>query len=322
MSHYAFSLNRAREAAGLVSRLEERLAHNPRDISLRMTLSSAVRMAERMERELYEIAATEQVDLCRYRLVRHAGGDNFALQSVSRSLEAFQDTVSYVYEAITGKPRKRAGLTRDARRETAMQFGYSYAGSLGVVLLAPSQKGLFSTKFDDVVKTINQVFEIQNNDELRDAAKVMGPAAINKIYEWAAVNEEAGYDLDLRWTNSNSIEAGRYVDARQFGKLASLISLTSESEKKPIRTNGVLVGFDSVFKTFHLVEPDGESYRGSLADDFPMHQDWVVNRTYGASIVEENTTKFSTGEESKKYRLSSLREAGTSLSTSLKATPP
>jgi hypothetical protein len=306
MSHYAFSLNRAREAAGLVSRLEERLARNPGDISLRLTLSSAVAMAERTERELYEIATAEQVDLCRYRLVRHIG-EGFALQSVSRSLEAFQEAVSYVYEAVTGTPRKRAGLTREARRETEMLFGYSYAGSLGVVLLAPSQKGLFSTKFDDVVKTIGQVFEIENNDELRDAARTIGPAAINKLFEWASVNNEAGYDLDLRWTNSNSVEAGRYVNARQFGKLASLISLTSDIEKKAIKTEGVLVGFDSVYKTFHLVEPDGESYKGQLADDFPQHRDWVVNKSYGASISEETTTKFSTGEQQTKYRLSELR---------------
>jgi hypothetical protein len=306
MSHYVFFLSRAREAAGLVSKLEERLAQSPGDVSLRLTLSSAVQMAERTERELYEIATAEQVDLCRYRLVRHIG-EGFSLQSVSKSLEAFQDAISYVYEAIMGTPRRRAGLTREARRESEMLFGYSYAGSLGVVLLAPSQKGLFTTKFDDVVKTINQVFEIENNDELRHAARAIGPAAINKLYEWAAVNNEAGYDLDLRWTNSNSVESGRYVQVRQFGKLANLISLTSEIEKKAIRTEGVLVGFDSVYKTFHLVEPGGESYKGQLADDFPQHRDWIVNKTYGASISEETTTRFSTGEQSIKHRLSELR---------------
>ena len=306
MSQYAFSLERARAAAAMVSGLEDRLAHNPDDLALRISLSSAVRMAERMERELYEVAASEQVDLCRYRLVRHTG-PGFALSGVSRSLAAFQETVSYVYEALAGRPLKRAALTDNALRRSELLFGYSFAGSLGVVLLAPSERRLFDTKFDDVVKTIGEVFDTESNDELRDVARTIGRAAVNKVFEWASANAEAGYDLDLRWTNSNSVEMGRYVQARQFGKLASLISLTSEVEHTPIRTEGVLVGFDSVFKTFHLVEPDGESYKGGLADEFPLRKDWTINRTYGAAIVKDDTTKFSTGETATKYRLVELR---------------
>jgi hypothetical protein len=83
--------------------------------------------------------------------------------------------------------------------------------------------------------------------------------------------------------------------------------LTSEVEHTQIRTEGVLVGFDSVFKTFHLVEPDGESYKGGLADEFPLRKDWTINRTYGAAIVKDDTTKFSTGETATKYRLVELR---------------
>jgi hypothetical protein len=306
MSQYAFSLERARAAAAMVSGLEDRLAHNPDDLALRISLSSAVRMAERMERELYEVAASEQVDLCRYRLVRHTG-PGFALSGVSRSLAAFQETVSYVYEALAGRPLKRPALTDNALRRSELLFGYSFAGSLGVVLLAPSERRLFDTKFDDVVKTIGEVFDTESNDELRDVAHTIGRAAVNKVFEWASANAEAGYDLDLRWTNSNSVEMGRYVQARQFGKLASLISLTSEVEHTQIRTEGVLVGFDSVFKTFHLVEPDGESYKGGLADEFPLRKDWTINRTYGAAIVKDDTTKFSTGETATKYRLVELR---------------
>ena len=67
------------------------------------------------------------------------------------------------------------------------------------------------------------------------------------------------------------------------------------------------MGFDSVFKTFHFVEPDGESYKGQIAKDFPTYQDWTVNRRYEAVIQSEVTTRFSTGEETTKYRLASLK---------------
>jgi hypothetical protein len=263
-------------------------------------------MAERAQAELYEAAAEAQVDVCRYRLVRHTG-TGFGLFNVSKSLELFQDAVSFVYDAVTGRPKQRARMADRSRQESEMLFGYSYAGSLGVVLLAPSQRGLFITKFDDVVKTINQVFDIKNNDELRDAAKTIGSAAIHKIYAWAEVNHAAGYDLDLRWTNSNHIESGRYVEAVQFGKLVNLISVTSDVESTPVAVRGTLVGFDSKVGTFHFVEPDGDAYKGKLSNEFPGHHDWTVNKTYDAKITVEETVRYSTGETTTKYLLSALK---------------
>lgn len=306
MSDYAFFLNRAREAAGMVSQLEAAFTRDPNDGGLQLSLRTAVRLAERAEKELWGVAATEHVDLVRYRLIRHIS-DTFAVHGVSRSLELFQESVSYIYEAVTGQPRIRAGLTRAAKKDSELLFGYSYAGSLGVVLLAPSSRGLFVTKFDDVVQTINEVFDIRDNHELRDAARKIGPAAVRKLFEWSEANYAEGYDLDLRWTKSNSVETGRYLESRQFGRLADLISLTSDVEEKSVTTHGLLVGFDSVFKTFHFVEPDGESYKGQIAKDFPTHQDWTVNRRYEAVIQSEVTTRFATGEETTKHLLASLK---------------
>ena len=178
MSDYAFFLNRARDAAGVVSQLERAFASNPNDESLRLNLRTAVRLAERAEKELYEIAAAEQVDLLRYRLVRHTS-NTFGVHGVSRSLELFQEAVTYIYEAVTGQPRLRAGLSKATKRDSELLFGYSYAGSLGVVLLAPSSRGLFLTKFDDVIETINDIFSI--NEQYR--AKKGFKSATCNFYE-------------------------------------------------------------------------------------------------------------------------------------------
>jgi hypothetical protein len=303
---YGFFLKRAREAAGLVSQFEARLAKNPDDMSIRVNLASALHLSERAERELYDVAATEQIDVVRYRLVRHVS-DDFLVQGVSRSLEAFQEAVSYVFDALKGQPRVKAGMTKQAKKESELLFGWSFAGSLGVVLLAPSERGLFFTRFDDVVQTINQIFDISDSFELRDAARKLGPAAVKKLYDWAETNHESGYDLDLRWTNSNRIESGRYLEARSFGRLADLISLTSDIVEDTLHVTGTLVGFDSVFKTFHFVEPGGNSYKGQLDNTFQTHQGWTVNRTYEAIIHSDITTRYSTGEETIKYRLGSLK---------------
>ena len=308
MSDYVFYLDSAREAAALVSRLEEVFSRNPSDRAMRLTLRSAQRMAERTERELYEVARHDQVDVIRYRLVKPRE-QRFALEGVSKSLELFQEAVSYIYQAISGHPRMRASMSKADKRDSELLFGYSYAGSLGIVLLVPGQQDLFRNKLDDVVQTIQGVFDIVSNDELRDTAKKIGRAAVRKIYEWSEANYEAGYDLDLRWTSANALETGRYLETRQFGSLANMISITSEVEKTTLRRSGTLVGFDAVLRRFHLVEPDGDSFKGALADGFPTHRDWTINHRYDAVMVSETTTKFATGEESTQLRLSSLESA-------------
>ena len=85
---------------------------------------------------------------------------------------------SQIYDAMTRGPRDRAGVPPERRQETALEFGYSFSGSLGVVLVMPGQLSLFEGKFDRTLDAINQMFEIQDDDHLRDAARNIGRAAI------------------------------------------------------------------------------------------------------------------------------------------------
>lgn len=46
---------------------------------------------------------------------------------------SFQKLVSVVYGAIKHGPRQRQRISEDVALETAFEFGYSFAGSLGLV---------------------------------------------------------------------------------------------------------------------------------------------------------------------------------------------
>ncbi len=49
------------------------------------------------------------------------------------------------------------------------------------------------------------------------------------------------------------------------------------------------------------------SFVTALDKTFQTHRDWTVNRTYEAVIHSDVTTRYSTGEETTKYRLESLK---------------
>lgn len=295
-----------RQASALTSKLEAALATAPSNAALRLNLSSAHKMMERAEAELQSIAKIEQVDLFKYRIV-NAAAESYLLQPVTASLGLFQDVFSYIYDALISGPKQRARLSRGVSDETAMQFGYSFAGSLGVVLIAPSSMSLFGGKFEPSVQALFDLFEVSDDDEVKDAAKILGRAAIQKIYQWSEVNFRAGYDLDLSWVASSDRFRGRYIDANQFAHIADIIGRTSEIETRPINIRGVLVGINTVLRSFHFVEPEGESFKGILADEFPANIEWIVNQRYIADIEEEVVIRYATGDETRRYRLLRLQ---------------
>jgi len=306
MSDYGFYLERARTAAAMLSSMEATAARNPNDLSLRLNVASAQRLMAGAERSLADITRRESVDVCRYRLVPLIA-EEFAVRGVARSLESFQEMFSQVHDAIIRGGRDRAGVPPERRQETTLEFGYSFSGSLGVVLVMPGQLSLFEGKFDRTLDAINQVFEIEDNDGLRDAAHKLGRAAIQKVFEWSQANSREGFEVDLKWTTPATLEKGRYIDHQQFARTAQIISQTTESESLPLRVIGTLVGINVKTKSFHFVEPDGESFRGQLDDDFPADREWTVNQEYIALMSVETTVRFATGQETKRYKLQSLK---------------
>jgi hypothetical protein len=308
MSDYGFYLERARKAHAALAALEVAAARRPTDRGMRLNVASAMKLAERADKELEDVAVSEQIDVCRYRLDVLENGD-YLVRGVSRSLNAFQDVFTFVYDALVDSPKNIARLSRDRYDETAFGFGYTFAGSLGVLLIAPGSLSLFGEgRFDKTLDEINAVFDVTHESGLREAAKRIGKAGIQKVYEWSSVNFSERFSVDLKWLTPSTLHKGRYLSWREFERMTSLIGRTSDRETTSFSTTGVLVGFSSVGKTFHFVEPDGEAYRGQLSEAFPYSQEWTVNRSYFAEIEFEKVTRLATGEDVKRYRLHSLKE--------------
>jgi hypothetical protein len=308
MSEYGFYLERARTTQAMLATMESAARRRPSDLALRINVASARKIADRAEQELEAVVIGEQIDLCRYRLIAPENG-LFSVRGVSHSLGAFQDVFTFVYDALTDAPKQIARLARARHDETSLEFGYTFEGSLGVVLMAPRHLSLFGAgKFDDSIDAINAIFDISDEDELRDVAKRIGRAAVQKVFEWSNINFGEGFSVDLKWLSPSTIQKGRYLEWKQFERIAGLIGRTSDSEVRTITSRGVLVGFSSVAKTFHFVEPEGEAYRGQLSETFPVTREWTINRSYTAEIELEQKTNLATGDDIIRYRLRHLRE--------------
>lgn len=279
----------------------------PASKALRINLAAKQKLANQMRDRLLQAAQERSVEICNYRLIQ-VKDRRYGLSYVSDSMLNYQYLFTQVHDAKKNGPKAKATFGNDMLEESMLEIGYTYSGSLGVVLMVPSDPDLFDrTNLDSSIDTFFQVIEIERTPDLRQVAKDLGNAVIKRVHDWSAANVKGGFDADVRWSRSDGRQLGQLVQHGRMEKLVNLIEATSASENDVIEVIGTLVGIDVKAGTFHLVVPNGDDYRGSLSRDFDRNVEIRVNKTYFARISETRTTIYATEQMRRERTLITLK---------------
>jgi hypothetical protein len=172
----------------------------------------------------------------------------------------FQELFSQIYDAQKrGSGKTRARITEDIVEETQFDFGFSYPGSLGVVLLAQGESGFFLGKYDITIDAFLELLTVKDEDGIRDLSRSLGEAVVKKVYDWSLVNASAGYSVDIDWTTSRAARKGAMIEAGTFGRIVEIINRTSDVERHLIRVSGLLIGIDAKTGNVPLAVEIGEA---------------------------------------------------------------
>lgn len=305
MSDYASAADNARRVGASVARLELRSAEAPDDRALRVNLAAKSKLLRRARLELEGIAEAQGVELCNYRLVPRRD-ERLILPHISNSLLQYQYVFSQTYDSLINGLKRNARIGDEAWQESILQIGYTYSGSFGTVLMAPSRRDFFSGSFDRTVEAVDQLLNIRDEFEVRDVAKTLGEAVIKRLYDWSQANVEGNFDADVRWRRSDGRQFGRVVNYDDMVRMVHLISATSDEERTSIEAQGVLIGADLQTRSFHFVEPNGGAYRGALAEEFPAGAVLKLPGSYQASITRIATINYASGREKERFELERL----------------
>lgn len=307
MSDYASAADHARRVGASVARLELRAANEPDDSGLRINLAAKTKLLRRARRALEGIAELQGVELCDYRLVPRQD-ERLLLPHISNSLLQYQYVFSQIYDSLRNGIKRNARIGAEAWSESVLQIGFTYSGSFGTILMAPSKKDFFEGSFDRTVEAVDQLLNIRDEHDVRDVAKTRGEAVIKRLHDWSAANVEGNFDADVRWRRSDGKQFGRLVQFDEMVRMVSLISATSDEERTPIEASGILIGADLQSRTFHFVEPNGGNYRGGLAASFPADAVLELPGSYRASITRIATIHYASGRETERFELDRLTE--------------
>ena len=266
--------------------------------SVLANIRSLEKLKRRLEAEFLEVAAQEELEVYRYRIIN--GPRRITLSEVAESWGKFQDFFGAVYSALTKtatqgkKPPQAVGVD--------LGYGYSFAGSVGVVVTVPPEIGIYATT--PLEDASNTVFDMVEGQALNKIAKTVGPVPIQRLHEWVGVHIKNQAGLGLEWRSQQEIKRTVVLDYPQLEAIRATVADTTTTAILEI--SGELYAVDTDIKQFKLRGDDKEEYCGTFGDAITPEHAASVPARYRAKIIKTTKIIFTSGEPETELFLDSL----------------
>ena len=259
----------------------------PRSVALR---SLRARRDELLQ-ALDELSRAQLVDVCDYKIIPDAW-DRYPVKAVADAIGSFQEMFTAFFASAREKrPRHRAVFDADIVQASTLNLGYSYSGSLGLVLYTPSDQFLLFESDQDIA--IHAIFELAKQETstgVRGIAETFGRAPVRKFYEWSQVHVAHEFAADIKWKRGPETKDGRLIQPAELRNVLALINEATDTKEDRIVLEGILVALDVTRRSFKLSFPDSPDIRG----DFDEHFNWQVPHeipgSYRATLRKKTTT--------------------------------
>ncbi|MCP9221323.1 hypothetical protein MKP08_00980 [Erythrobacter sp. LQ02-29] len=285
--------------------LLSRLLEQGEDEFTRINSLSVKRRRNELAADLDEYLAIKQRSFLVYRIMR-SGEQRYPAKAVGGALEAFQDLLTSIYDALVSGPKKRFRPALESVQETMLEFGGASAGSVKIFLAVDEDRMLIDeTKFQRALQLVEKTLSAQNTDDLTDLSKQVGVASISKAFTWAQHASQNGFTTELSWGQSLSERNDITIYREEAERIRALIAERSDEETDLVDEVGVLHGFDKDSSYFHFeVFGQKEHIKGEVSPS--MSQRITTGVSYKARMAMTTVTVFATGEEKVKWMLLSL----------------
>lgn len=292
MSRLLDIFSELRETQAELNRVEKVIADNPGFESLSLDLFSLEKRQRRLEEELRTVADQQQIDVLDYRLMPADEG-RIPLRAVTSALNDFQAAISTIYDALKNGIKQRGRLSAEIIQKSSFDFGYTFAGSLGVVLTIPNDREMFEdTDLDRAVETFFAGTKLQSTEDIRRFSQQIGIPSVRKLHAWARAHADYGVSADIRWRRKEIVRAETTVDATVLLRLSETIEQTSDAVETAEIIDGILMGLDVDYRSFHLSVADAEDITGYWDENFAYDPEMKLRARYRARLRKKVTTHY------------------------------
>jgi hypothetical protein len=272
-----------------------------------LTLKSLEKRRDTLRDELTEITNREFIEICDYRIIPE-GPISYAITAVTTALRDFQDLVTLIFDSDPKKPKQRARVDLASTEKTRFDFGFAYAGSLGVVLTVPNERLIgVESDLDLAIREAFNLMSAKTNSDIRKAATQFGPPVVRKLYSWSKTQRDFDLSADIKWKRGDEVRTEVLVQAKESAEVCRLIENKSDTTEERINVVANLVGFNVATRRFTLEMPDGELVPGSFDKAFDVSPRVVPGR-YQARLVKRTTIHYVIEKDEISWILEGLAE--------------
>lgn len=289
-----------------IRRTEALLLEAPGDKTILAMLESLGKRASKLEDSFLAVADSVGLDVCAYRLFSE-GNARYSIHSLGSILQSFQMWFSTVYDALKNGPKLKAKISPEVLQESALDFAFSFTGSLGVALTIPSERQLFENDLQRaMVKTVDML-RAEATDQINKYAEELGGAVIHSFHNWVDSHVKSGAGADIRWLRGQTEVATIRAGIARFQRLESFIQTTTAPVEETFEVKGLLVGADTKKHSFHMVFENAEEIRGTMSEAIGEEHTVELPQEYIAIIRRTTSENLATGKKSHMYHLLRLR---------------
>lgn len=296
-----------------LAQLDRALAGEPLESAARSLLVTAVSLKKRrreLEQEFVGEANKRGIDVCTYRLFAEHSQPTVA--AVAGTIGQFQKLISIVYATIKHGPLERLRLREDVILETAFEFGYSFAGSVGLVFTLPNERllGDIESRLDETFDAVIKMTEADSPEALRAFAHKYGVAPLRALYAWTNEHVTGGIGAGIDWQRNQQVRLTRLAQLGELENLREMLASTGDEGREVKKYSGILLGADAQPKRFHFKPDQGNEIRGTYENAINPAQHPELFKRYIAEIERIEVIHYATEQEDVNYFLQSLTDTG------------
>jgi len=295
------------ETGAAIARIEPSLTQAPNRPSLLLTLQSLRKRQEELEADFLDAADQLGEDVCSYRLLPPESARP-AISAFATALVDFQHLFSVMYDAIKNGPKERATFGAEVTKETSFGFGYTFAGSVGVVFTLPNERLLadIPSLFDMAIDRIFKISKISEPSQIAPLAKEIGRPPIKAIYTWAKDHAQNGLGANIEWRRMKEVRNSLLIQQPELDKLHKTIALSSEEKVEELTVRGLLEAADIRSHRFKIRTEEGGEIQGWFENAISEGHEATIPKRYAASLTKTTHLIYATDEESSSYFLARL----------------
>lgn len=304
MSDILYLQEQLQDTSEAIAKSQQAVASDPASKAATAMLRSVEKRREKLEHQFLLAAQELGVDVCSYRffsdLIRPL------VSPLCNALIEFQSLYSLAYDAIKYGPKKPGKkVSPDVIEETAFGFGYTFAGSLGVVLTFDNSKRLlFETALDESMREIETLARATTSADVSACGKRLGAPVVRAAHRWASAHAESSLGAEIAWKKGDDVLVNLLLEARSFADLVETIGTTTETITEEMEMVAKLAGADTEKRTFHLVLPDEGEIQGRFSDEISHDQTFEVGRPHKVRVRKRVRVYYATDkEEAASYQL-------------------